>query len=370
MTSDPYLTPLAASLPDTAPFIGPEQLERARGGPFSARLGANELGFGPSPRAIEALSDAAPDSWKYCDPSAHDLRAALAERHGILPEQITVGVGIDGLLGTLLRLVIAPGDVAVTTAGSYPTFNYHVTGYGGHLKTVPYQGDMTDLEALAETARASSAKILYLANPDNPMGGMHGPEAIDALLAALPERCLLLLDEAYIETAELPAPDMRPDDPRQIRMRTFSKAYGLAGLRIGYGISAAGLIRSFDRVRDHFGVNALAQRAAIAALKDEDYLAQIRQKIAASRARIAAIGESFGLRPLRSHTNFQPLDCGADGARARAILRGLEARDVFIRMPALAPQDRCIRVSCGPEAEVDIFEHALADTLAELSQRP
>ena len=147
MTKAPELTPLAASLPTSVPFVGPEAQERTRGAPFLARLGANESAFGPSPRAIEAMRDAAADVWMYGDPESHDLRAALATHHGVGPENIMVGEGIDGLLGLLVRLYVGEGDAVVTSAGAYPTFNYHVAGFGGALHTVPYVNDHEDPDA-------------------------------------------------------------------------------------------------------------------------------------------------------------------------------------------------------------------------------
>ncbi len=142
----PRLTPLALSLPSTVPFTGPEALERRSGIPFTARLGANESGFGPSPLAIEAMGQAARDAWMYGDPEVHDLRHAIAAHHGIDPAHIAVGEGIDGLLGLLVRLTVGPGDAVVTSDGAYPTFNFHVTGYGGTLHKVPYKGDHEDPE--------------------------------------------------------------------------------------------------------------------------------------------------------------------------------------------------------------------------------
>ena len=133
MSHDPRLTPLAASLPASVPFVGPEAQERSRGTEFAARLGANELGFGPSPLAIKAMQDAASEAWMYADPESHDLREALADSYDVPPECIVIGEGIDALLGNLVRLFVASGDAVVTSAGAYPTFNYHVAGFGGTL---------------------------------------------------------------------------------------------------------------------------------------------------------------------------------------------------------------------------------------------
>ena len=154
--TQPNLTPLAASLPSSVPFVGPETQERARGRPFRARLGANESLFGPSPLAVRAMRDAVSDVWMYGDPENHALKAALAAHHGCRPENIVVGEGIDGLLGYLVRLFVAPGDPVVTSLGAYPTFNFHVTGYGGTLHRAPYKGWHEDPEALVMLEQASS----------------------------------------------------------------------------------------------------------------------------------------------------------------------------------------------------------------------
>lgn len=359
------LTPLAAGLPATVPFVGPETQERARGRVFAARLGANESVFGPSPAAIAAIAEAAAGVWRYGDPEAHDLRTALAACHGVAPANVMVGEGIDGLLGNLVRLLVEPGTPVVTSRGAYPTFAYHVTGFGGVLRAVPYRDDAQDPEALAAAARETGAPLVYLANPDNPTGSWHGAGEVRRLIEALPGDCVLCLDEAYADFA--PPEAVLPLDvsePRVIRMRTFSKAHGMAGARVGYALGEAGLIAAFDRVRNHFGVNRLAQVGALAALADREWLARVVAQVAAGRVRLAEIAAANGLAALPSATNFVTIDCGRDGAFARAVLAGLIARGVFVRMPFVAPQDRCIRVSVGREADLAAFAAALPQALA------
>jgi histidinol-phosphate aminotransferase len=359
------LTPLAASLPATVPFIGPETLERRSGIPFRARLGANESLFGPSPGALAAMAQAASDVWMYGDPEAYDLKTALAAHHGISPANIVVGEGIDGLLGYLVRLTIAPGDAVVTSDGAYPTFNFHVTGYGGTLHKVPYRGDFEDPDALLAKARTAKAKLVYLANPDNPMGSHHSAATIRAMIDALPDTCLLVLDEAYIDLAPPgTAPDVAPQDPRVIRMRTFSKAHGLAGLRVGYAIAHPDLAAAFDRVRNHFGLGRIAQAGASGALKDQDWLAQVLARAALARARIVAIAHECKLTALPSATNFVTVDCGGNGDYARKVLHELGNRGVFVRMPGVAPLDRCIRISLGTDPALDILAETLPLALA------
>ncbi|MGV6850440.1 MAG: pyridoxal phosphate-dependent aminotransferase [Marinibacterium sp.] len=361
----PRFTPLANSLPSSVPFVGPEAQERARGRPFKARIGANENVFGPSPAAVAAMQAQAREIWRYGDPENHDLRNALATHLGTTADHVSVGEGIDGLLGVLVRLIIAPGDGVVTSQGAYPTFNYHVAGFGGALHTVPYRGDAEDPAALLAAAARTDAKLVYLSNPDNPMGS-HLPGAeIAAALDDLPDDCLLVLDEAYIECAPQDADTGLPvDDPRLIRLRTFSKAYGMAGARIGYAFGAPDLIRGFDKVRNHFGVNRIAQAGALAALADRSWLAHVLREIAGARDRIAQIARDNGLVPLPSATNFVTVDCGANGDFARLVLSELVRRDIFVRMPFVAPQDRCIRVGCGTVADLDAFAAALPEALA------
>ncbi|WP_295316841.1 pyridoxal phosphate-dependent aminotransferase [Roseobacter sp.] len=356
------LTPLAASLPDTVPFVGPETRERQKGKGFRARLGANENVFGPSPEAVRAMAET--PLWMYGDPESYDLREALARHLGTPAGTIMVGEGIDGLLGCLARLMVAPGDAVVTSDGAYPTFNYHVAGFGGVLHKVPFDGDYEDLRGLFTKAAETDAKLVYLSNPDNPMGSFHTGDQIAAAMDDLPAGTLLILDEAYIECAPACAQVPLPwDDPRLIRLRTFSKAYGLAGARVGYAIGAPGLIAAFNKVRNHFGMNRAAQAGALAALQDDVWLRSVLARIVSARLQISEIAGACGLRPLASAANFVTIDCGRDADFAKRVLTELDARGVFVRMPFVAPQNRCIRISCGTPAQLEILAEVLPDAV-------
>jgi histidinol-phosphate aminotransferase len=196
------------------------------------------------------------------------------------------------------------------------------------------------------------------------MGSWWSAHDVQSLIDAVPEDAVLILDEAYGEFApEGTLPRLDVSSPNVIRFRTFSKAYGLAGARIGYAIGEADLIRSFDKVRNHFGVNRIAQAAALAALADQAYLGEVKTRVAAARKRISDIARSHGLRPLDSATNFVTVDCGRDGAYARTVLDALIARGIFVRMPGIAPLNRCIRVSVAPDDELDRFAEALPEAL-------
>ncbi len=364
--SAPRFTPLAASLPSTVPFVGPETHERAVGRPFRARMGANENVFGPSPKAVAAMREALEGVWTYADPENHDLRRALAEKHGVGPENIMVGEGIDGLLGILARLLVEPGTPVVVSQGGYPTFNFHVAGFGGEFHAVPFTpDDREDGFALMDKARETNAPLVYMANPDNPMGTWWSAAQVEEMIARLPDDAVLCLDEAYIDFApEGTAPAIDVSDPRVIRMRTFSKAYGMAGMRAGYAIGHETLISAFDKVRNHFGMNKLAQIAALAALEDDEWLAGTVRKVRASCERIADIARENGLAPIPTATNFVAIDTGGDGAFARRVVEEMGRRGVFIRMAFAAPQNRCIRVSAGREEDLELFAAALPEALA------
>lgn len=363
----PNLSPIAASLPETVPFVGPEAIERRDGIPTRARIGANENPFGPAPSVLAAMQAAARDSWHYGDPENHDLRAAIADHLGVPFANVMPGEGVDAILGMAVRLFAAPGSIVVTSLGGYPTFNYHIAGYGAVMHTVPYIGDREDIDALARAARDTNAAMVYLANPDNPMGSWWDAASVERFIAAVPETTMIILDEAYGEFAPpgtLPALDIGRTN--LLRMRTFSKAYGLAGARVGYAIGEAANISAFNRIRNHFGISNVAQTGAIAALADGAHLNSSLEAVRQSLADIADIARRRGLEPLPTATNFIALDCGRDGPYAQAILSGLGARGVFVRKPAVTGLNRCIRVSAGTPEDVALFDQALGEVLAEL----
>lgn len=359
----PPLTRLVRDLPATVPFVAPDAIERTRGSPLRLRLGANESLFGPSPRALDAMRASLDRISYYGDPESFALVAELARLHGVDARNIVVTSGIDDLLGLAVRAFVEAGMATVTSLGGYPTFNYHVIGFGGALQRVPYRNDATDLQALAELTRRSRARLLYLANPDNPTGTWHDAQAIEWLVEQIPSDAVLLLDEAYIEYApEGTRPTIDAADPRVIRMRTFSKAHGLAGARIGYGIGNPDTIAAFHKIRHHFGVNAVAQAGALASLGDAEHLRQVVASVAEGRRDYENLARSLGLATLPSATNFVAIDVG--GVRkARALLSALEQRGVFVRMPGAAPLDRCIRVTVAPREDRALFAEILQQLL-------
>ena len=354
-------TPAIEAIPPTTPFIGPEQLMREGGHAAIVRLGANESAFGPSPKAVAAMTAELPHLSWYGDPESYDLREALAARLGCGIDNISVGSGIDDIMGLAVRAFIGPGGMALATRGTYPTFAYHVTGFAGALVTVDYRSDgCVDIDGLIARARELRPAIVYVANPDNPSGTLASRTQIERLLEAIPAQTLLLLDEAYAEFAPPHAFMPTIIDPRLVRVRTFSKAYGMAGARVGYAITTPRIVQTFQKIRLHYGVNRNAQIGALAALGDDAFVAEVAREVDRGRRDYYDLAASLGRATIESYTNFVCVDYGS-AQRASELVATLLKRGVFIRKPFAAPLDGYIRVSVGTPSERAAFaEHLRA----------
>ena len=358
-------TKIVEKLPSSVPFVGPEAQERSLNKVFDARIGANESVFGPSLKATLAMNHEVSSTWKYADPENYDLKLALSNKHGAKFENIIVGEGIDGLLGYLVRLFVEKGDNVVTTDGAYPTFNYHVEGFGGNLYKVPFKNDKEDLKQLLLKVKETSAKILYVSNPNNPMGTTNTKTSIEDLIRNLPKETLLCLDEAYADfLTDDQLPIISLDIENVIRMRTFSKAYGMAGARVGYGIGSEDLIRNFDKVRNHFGMSRISQAGALASLDDNQFIQNIISKVKISIEKITEIAIKNNCKVISSSANFIAIDCCRDQVFAKKVLDNLILQGVFVRMPYSSPQNRCIRVTAGLEDDIKLFEKAFPIALS------
>jgi histidinol-phosphate aminotransferase len=367
MTKAPPFTSIVQNLPSTIPFVPPEAIERRMGHPFKLRLGANESAFGISPLARQAMREAVDRVAWYNDPESYELRSELARIHNVTMDQVIVGSGIDDLLGLVAHTFIEVGDTAVTSLGAYPTFNYFIAAFGGQLSTVPYRDDRNDVAALIDRAKQTGARLLYLANPDNPTGSWHNASDVQNAIEQLPPETLFILDEAYAEFA--PAiPEIDPNDPRVIRFRTFSKVHGMAGARIGYGITARETVAAFNKIRVQFGVNVVAQAGALASLKDRDFIQSVVRDVAAGREDYNNLARELDLTPLPSATNFVAIDMGSF-ERASGTVEALAARDVFIRMPGVSPLNRCIRVTVGLPADRAVFAEVLKEVVSAASYK-
>ena len=360
--NQPPFSDIVASLPAVTPFVGPETIERQQGHRFKVRIGANESAFGLSPSAQKAMSEAVSGLAWYGDPEGYDLRSELADMYGVDIEHVVLGGGIDDLLGLIVRLFMNPGDAVMASHGSYPTFAYHVNGFGGALQTVPYRNDRNDLMALTDQVAKQKARILYLANPDNPTGTFYGSNAISDLLDRLPSECLFVLDEAYLDF--VPPDTILPidvNDPRIIRVRTFSKAHGMAGARVGYAIAHKDIVEAFNKVRLHFGVNLVAQVGALASLRDTDFVAGVVQAVEAGRQDYDTLAQEAGISPLPSMTNFVAFDFGSS-ERADQVMNALISRGIFVRKPMVEVLNRLVRVTVGGPDDRAVF----ADIFREL----
>jgi histidinol-phosphate aminotransferase len=358
--------PHIEAIPATTPFVGPEQLMRETGQRDLVRLGANESAFGPSPNAVAAMSaELERLSW-YGDPESLDLRDALAAKHACRPSQIVVGAGIDDLMGIAVRGFLPAGGVALTTRGTYPTFNYHVIGYGGTLAFASYRDDgMPDLEALSTIARERQPAIVYLANPDNPSGSFYDRESIRRFRDSLPADSLFMLDEAYADFVEPDELSPMEFDDRTIRLRTFSKAYGMAGARIGYALLTEDHAATFQKIRLHYGINRNAQIGALASLADDEFRERIVRETARAREDYYALARELGCGYIESRTNFVCIDM-VTPERATRVMNELLKRGVWIRKPGAPPLDRFVRVSAGTEPMRAAFATALRAVLSEV----
>jgi len=369
MSQHPQPAPAIAAVPATTPFVAPEELARRVGRSSLVRLGANESAFGPSPQAIAAMQAAIPLTSLYGDPESVDLRTALAAKHNCKIENIVVGSGVDELLGLICRTYGSVGDPVVMSHGSYATFAYHAIGHGLELITVPpFPDGSVDVEAMLAKAHERKPKIVYLANPDNPSGSFIDVDVVTRLRDGLPPDTLFVLDEAYSDfvTAGSLLPD--PIDERTIRLRTFSKAYGMAGARIGYALASREAIAVFQKIRHHFGVNRTSQIGALAALHDREFVRGVVAEVVRGREEYYAFGARMGVHTLPSQTNFACFEIGTR-PQAEAMMQGLLERGVFVRKPGEPPINGFIRVTVGTAEERAVFYEQFSAALDALRER-
>lgn len=318
-----------------------------------------------SAQAANAISTCVQKLSSYNDPDCYELRQALVVRFGCSLEGVLVGSGIDDLLNLACRTFLAPGNHAVATFGTYPTFRYFVEACGGILETVPYLDGHVDVAAMLESTTRHKAKLLFLANPDNPTGTFLKLESIWELARELPAYCLLLLDEAYGDFVSLHLNEP-PRMSNVVRLRTFSKAYGLAGLRIGYALACTRIINRMSRVRVQFGVNEVAQAAALASLRDIEFVKSVVSKVDQGRAELVGLARQLRVGTLPSWTNFVTFDLGSCDTADVVYRRLLDEKDIFVRRPAVDELRQLIRVTVGTEAELKYFAESLEHIMTTL----
>jgi len=341
--------------PIVNPFPGIVNLEAALGRPITARIGSNESIPMPAPALLQLFGAAATELARlYPDPYAHALRERAAALNRVKPAEVLFDTGADSLILLTLRLFGNVGDTVVASAGTYPTFRYFAEGCGLHVNEVPYRAGegllAPDLGALATRAHELRAPLVYLANPDNPSGHYYHAVEIATLRAALPADTILLLDEAYVDFCTDPA-DAPPHGvlPNTVRLRTLSKAYALAGLRVGYAIASADIVAKADQIRPQYALSALAQAAAQALFDTPDYARDLVDETLALREKLAAALHAHGRAPLPSHTNFVAL-AYPNATLAERIQRGLLADGIAVHRPPHPALKHLLRVTAHPQA--------------------
>ncbi len=331
------------------PFPGLLALERRTGRSVQLRLGGNESLDAPLTSLRQLYGDAfCHHARLYGDPSGERLRERLAQSGGFDPNELCIDSGADAVIALCVRALCSPGDTAVTSAGTYPTFGYFARASGCHLIEVPYEDHDGILsvspDTLLETARRARAKVIYLANPDNPTGSWLPLERIEALAAQLPEDCTLLLDEAYLEFCPALAAGSERSIPGCIRIRSLSKAHALAGLRIGYALAEKNLLDGVAKARIHYSVGGLAQHAAQLALADADHAEAIRTHNALLRETLSERLRAAGYRVLPSGTNFVSLLLPTE-KEARQLQEQLLTFQVAVHRPQHPSLNNLIRVT-------------------------
>jgi len=339
------------------------------------KMASNENPFGPSPKALEAMRAVMPQAHLYPDNDVSQLRLRLAELHGVRPEQTVVTNGSTALLGDIARTLLRPGLNAITSERSFIIYPIATKAAGGRLITTPMKSDAFDLDAIA-AAIDGDTRIIFIANPNNPTGTLIDAARIDAFLSKLPEHVLVVLDEAYCDFATDFAAARGIDyshSLEQVRagrnlvvLRTFSKAHGLAGMRVGYGLGPAALMPYFHRMRTTFSVTALAEAAALAALDDQEHF----QKTIANNRRGAEFLMSrlseMGYRPIPTFANFIYFDVGEDAA---ALSKRIQSEGVIVRPLGPWGIPTAIRVTIGTPEQNELFIAALARATAKAGVR-
>ena len=326
------------------------------------KLASNENALGPSPKAIAALRQAAGELHRYPDAACTVLKARLARHLKIASAQLCVGNGSDELLVLALRAFVDPGDDVVVADPTFLIYRIQAQACGARVISVPLKNLRYDLPAMRR-AVTPQTKLVFIANPDNPTGTYVTAKELEAFLADLPPEVIVVLDEAYyefVDAADYPRSLSYVDQASVLVTRSFSKAYGLAGLRIGYGISQPSIIRALEAVREPFNVNRLAQAAAAAALDDAAFLRRTRQMTREGRDYLERALARLQLRTIATVTNFLLIELGP---KASDVAQALLRKGVIVRDMRAWKLDAFIRVTIGTMPENRRFIAALTAIL-------
>jgi len=344
-----------------------EEVERELGLDDVLKLASNENPLGPSPLALQAIREALQGLHRYPDGGCYALRQGLSRRLGVTPEELCFGNGSNELLELVTRAFLGPGDEAVMGHPAFVVYRSVCQAVGAQIREVSLKDFTHDLRGMLKAVTART-KLVFLGNPNNPTGTYVSPTDLDDFVRALPPDVILVVDEAYREY--IPR-YLQPDFLRYVRegryllaLRTFSKAYGLAGLRIGYGIGSTEMVELLNRVRQPFNVNTLAQKAALAALDDAAHLEETLRITEAGRKTMRSRLDALGLVTIPSVTNFILVNVGVEG---KAVADALLRNGVIVRSMEGYGLPTYIRVTVGTPQENSRALQALAEVLGTVA---
>ncbi|MBA4293565.1 histidinol-phosphate transaminase [bacterium] len=334
-----------------------DEVKRELGLTEVVKLASNENPLGPSPKAVEAVANAAKAMHLYPDAGGYDLKLAISETFGVGMDEVMIGNGSDELIHLLGLVFLEPGDNVVIGSPSFVRYDAAAELSDVELRRVPLDADWRhDLGAMA-TACDERTKLVFVANPHNPTGTVLTHSEVATFLDALPEGVVAVLDEAYFEYSagledRLDAVSLIAGGLNVVVLRTFSKAYGLAGIRVGFGIASAAIIDAVNRAREPFNVNSLAQAAAIAALGDPDHLDESVRVNLDGLSRVSQAMREWGFETVPSRANFICVNVRRNGGE---VFQALLREGVIVRSGVPLGMPEYIRVSIGTPAEMDAF---------------
>ncbi|NLW56048.1 MAG: histidinol-phosphate transaminase [Firmicutes bacterium] len=342
-----------------------EEVQRELGIDDVIKLASNENPLGPSPQGVEAAKKLLQEAHLYPDGGAVLLKEALAAKLGVEPEELIVGNGCDEVIKLLAEAFFQPEDEVIVADPTFGEYAYATQLMGARLVKVKGEGLGHDLEKMAD-AVTERTKAVFICNPNNPTGTVNSRRELENFLRRVPERVLVIVDQAYFEYVDDPAYPNGIDyrnDGRVLTLRTFSKIYGLAGFRVGYGVGSKELIEYINRVREPFNVNRLAQGAALAALADGEHLQRSREVNREGRKQLYRAFDDLGLAYLPSEANFILF---ATSYPARDVFQALLRRGVIVRSADIFGLPNHIRVTVGTREQNQRFIRSLQEVLAEL----
>ena len=362
----PLVPPYVASLIPYLPGKPIEEVEREYGVTSVAKLASNENALGPSPRALAAARDAAARMHLYPDGSAFYLKHAIAAKFGLGPEEVMVGNGSNELIELMVRTFVLDGEEVLTSAQSFVAYRLAAQAHGRTLVEAPLRDRFHyDLDGLRARLNRRT-KVVFLANPDNPTGTWFLEQALIPFLEAVPKEALVVLDEAYVEFVDAAgfqhSFELRRRFPNLVVLRTFSKIYGLAGLRLGYAFARQELVELVDRVRAPFNVNLVAQAAGVAALNDAEHVKRSRALVASERPFLAEGLRKLGATVVPSQGNFLLADF--PDRPGKDLFEALLRKGVVVRPMGGYGFPTAQRITVGLRAENEKCLRSLARVLA------